>query len=121
MKKLTVILLLIAFMSFGSFAFAQGEKSSDCDCEKGGLGLKLGNFVCGIGAKTFNSNKGCDTNIGIGLGIGRDDARFQVGVGYDKGVIGVGFGLKDPESTTIFGLSIGYDYGDCQMVWPYVD
>ncbi len=121
MKKYAVTLLLIVFMSCGSIAFAQNTKSIDCDCEKGGLGLKLGKAVCGFGVKVYNSEKGCDTSVGLGVAIGAENARFQIGVGYDMGLIGFGFGFRGPETTTMFGFSLGYDYGDCQMVWPYVD
>ncbi|MEA3470713.1 MAG: hypothetical protein U9R24_03245 [Thermodesulfobacteriota bacterium] len=119
MKNFVITLILLAFLGCGAIAFAQETEYVDCDCRKGGLGLKLGNFVCAIGGKTFNSGPGCDTNVGIGLGIGSEDNRLQFGFGYDMGVIGIGFSLKNPETTSIFGFSVGYDYGDCRMVWPY--
>jgi hypothetical protein len=119
MKKYAVTLLLIVFMSCGSIAFAQEIECVDCDCEKGGLGLKLGNFVAGFGVRTFNSIVGCNNNIGIGIGIGSETNGSQIGFGYNDGVIGLGIAFKGPETTTSIGFGIGYDYGDCRLVWPY--
>lgn len=118
MKKFIAVFLLIGLICFGTLAFA-GESEYDCNCKTGGLGLKIGSFICGFGFKTFNSLAGCDKNIGIGLGFGRDDNRLQVGFGFDEGVLGIGFGFKGPDETTFMGFSVGYDYGDCRMVWPY--
>jgi hypothetical protein len=119
MKNMVVTLTLLAFLGCGSLAFAQETECFDCDCRKGGLGLKLGNFICGFGGKKFNTGPGCDTNVGIGVGVGSEDNRLQFGFGYDMGVVGIGFISKNLETTTIFGFSVGYDYGDCRMVWPY--
>ena len=53
MKNFVVTLILLAFLGCGALAFAQETEYVDCDCRKGGLGLKLSNFVCAIGGKTF--------------------------------------------------------------------
>jgi hypothetical protein len=115
MKNLFILIIVILIIFCGSIAFAQETK---CECGEGGIGIKLGRFVIGVGGKTFKNKPGCYTNIGVGIGIGREDAQFQLGGGFDQGVIGIGFGLKDPENITRFGFSVGYDYGNCPTVWP---
>jgi hypothetical protein len=118
MKKIAGTLLLSALLACGNLVFAE---EPDCGCEKGGLGLKLGEFVCGFGYKSFNSLPGCNKSLGVGIGVGGEDSRVQMGSGYDMGVMGIGFGLKNPKRTTLTGFSIGYDYGDCRMVWPITE
>ncbi|MGC9324835.1 MAG: hypothetical protein ACP5G0_08840 [Desulfomonilia bacterium] len=118
MKEAVVAVIIVLVIGSGSVVCAQ-ESSPDCDCEKGGLGLKVGNFVCAFGGKSFKSRPGCDTLVGVGIGVGSDMNRLQIGVGYDMGLVGIGIGLKGPERTRSFGFSIGYDYSDCRMVWPY--
>jgi len=117
MMKLATTLLIITIIGCSTLAFA-GDKEGDCDCKTGGLGIKISKFVCGFGFKTFSSQLGCDKNLGIGLGIGSELHRLQIGFGFDEGVIGLGFGFKGPEQTTFMGFSIGINYGDCRMVWP---
>jgi hypothetical protein len=117
MKIFMVILLLISFIGCGTLAFA-GDSTGDCNCKTGGLGLKISNFVCGFGFKTFSSQTGCDKNVGIGIGLGSELHRIQFGFGFDEGVFGIGIGFKGPETTTSMGFSIGINYGDCRMVWP---
>lgn len=118
MQKIFAIFLIITFIATAGFAFA-ADSPVDCDCKNGGLGIKLGGFICGFGFKTFNSLKGCDKTIGIGLGIGGEDGRLQLGFGLSEGVFGLGIGIKGSDTTTVVGFSIGYNYGDCRMVWPY--
>jgi len=118
MKKFMATLLVIFFIGGGTLAFAD-DGAVDCDCKKGGLGLKFGNFVIGFGARTYNSQAVCSTSIGTGLVLGSASNGLMIGVGYTDGVIGFGFTFIGPEKKTTFGLGIGYDYGDCRMVWPY--
>ena len=118
MKKNVVMCVLLVFIGCGSLAYGY-DSECECDCKKGGLGLKIHNFVCGFGFKTFNSIVGCDRNIGIGIGLGSETSRVQFGFAYNDGLLGLGLGFKGPEKTTSVGLSVGYDYGDCRMVWPY--
>jgi hypothetical protein len=117
MKLFMVTLLLISFIGCGTLAFAS-DSTCDCNCKTGGLGIKLSKFVCGFGFKTFNSQTGCDKNVGIGIGLGSELHRIQFGFGFDEGVFGIGIGFKGPETTTSMGFSIGINYGDCRMVWP---
>lgn len=118
MRKFVAMCLLVVFVGCGSLAYAAGSEY-DCNCKTGGLGLKIGKFICGFGFKNFSSQLGCDKNFGIGLGLGSETSRLQLGFGFDEGVIGIGFGFKGPDTTTFMGFSIGYNYGDCRMVWPY--
>jgi hypothetical protein len=118
MKKFMATLLVISFIGCGTLAFA-GDGTIDCDCKKGGLGLKLGNFVIGFGARTYNSQAECSKAIGPALLLGSASNCFIIGVNYNEGVIGVGFAYKGPEKTSGFGIGLGYDYSDCRMVWPY--
>ncbi len=117
MRKFVAMCLLCCFVGCGSLAYA-ADSECDCNCKTGGLGIKIGKFVCGFGFKKFNSKLGCDKNIGIGLGLGSELHRIQLGFGFDEGVFGFGIGLKGPEETTSMGFSLGYNYGDCRMVWP---
>jgi hypothetical protein len=117
MNKCVATFLLIAFIGCGTLAFAGGSEY-DCNCKTGGLGLKISKFICGFGFKTFNSHLGCDKNVGIGVGLGSELHRVQFGFGFDEGVLGFGLGFKGPEQTTFVGFSLGYNYGDCRMVWP---
>ena len=118
MKRHIVTTLFLTIVLTGSIAFAEGAKT-DCVCVKGGLGIPIGKFFIGFGYRTFSSALGCDTNIGLGIGLGADTGRVQLGFGYNQGLIGLGLGVKGPSTTTSFGFSIGYDYGDCRLVWPY--
>lgn len=118
MKRIVVLMLVMVFMGCGIPAFA-GDTAVDCDCKKGGLGLKIGNFVVGFGVKNYNTLLGCNHNIGVGFVLGGETAGIIVGFGYDTGVIGLGLAFRGPEKTTSMGLGLGYDYGDCRMVWPY--
>lgn len=117
MKKLIAMFLLIVFVGCGSLAYA-ADNETDCNCKTGGLGIKISKFICGFGFKTFNSHKGCDKNVGIGVGLGSELHRIQFGFGFDEGVFGIGFGFNGPEETTTVGFSIGINYGDCRMIWP---
>ena len=118
MRKVITLLLVVMFMGCGTPAFAQ-DSTVDCDCKKGGLGLKIGNFVVGFGVKNYNTLLGCNKNIGIGIVLGGETSGFIMGFGFDTGVIGLGMAFRGPEETTSMGFGIGYDYGDCRMVWPY--
>ncbi len=134
MKKCTVLLVVIMLFCFGEVAFADefvsadevtsteetdfAEEGIDCDCEKGGMGIKIDNFVIGFGARTFNCVKGCNNSVGIGVGIGSETNGARLGFGYNDGVIGLGINFTGSEKTRSFGFGIGYDYGDCRMVWP---
>jgi hypothetical protein len=118
MKTRIVTALFLMIVLTGSIAFAEGSKT-DCNCVKGGLGIPIGKFIIGFGYRTYSSALGCDTSIGLGLALGADTGRVQLGFGYNQGVIGLGFGVRGPETTTFSGFVVGYDYGDCRMVWPY--
>lgn len=118
MKRISVLFLLIAFISSGSVAYAK-DSECDCDCKKGGLGLMLAGFVIGVGARTMNTVLGCDNSIGVGVGMGSELRQVRFGVGYNEGVVGLGITFRGPEKTTVTGFVIGYDYSDCRMVWPY--
>ncbi len=123
MKKRLVFVLMVMALFVGSNALAAQDEDCNCEetacnCEKGGLGLKIENFVCAFGFKTFSSKLGCDKNVGIGFGIGSELNRFTVGFGFNEGVLGFGFGFKGPETTNTIGFSLGYDYGDCRLIWP---
>jgi hypothetical protein len=118
MRRFVAMCLLVIFMGWGSAAYAE-DSECDCDCKNGGLGIKLSNFVCGFGFKYVNSKLGCDKNIGIGLGVGSELHRVQLGSGYNEGLFGFGLGFKGPEKTTSVGFSVGWDYGDCRMIFPY--
>ena len=120
MKKFIPVLLVIVFIGFGTSAFAK-DSEIDCDCKKGGLGLQMGNFVVGFGVRTFNNKIGCDNNFGIGIGLGGETFGVIIGAGFNDGLIGFGIAFKGPETTTSAGFGLGYDYGDCRMVWPYED
>jgi hypothetical protein len=117
MRKCIAMCLLVVFLGCGSNAFA-ADSDCDCNCRKGGLGIKIGKFVVGFGVRKFNTKLGCNNQVGLFLGLGSETAGFGLGFGYNDGVIGIGFGLRGPETTTSMGLGIGYDYGDCRMVWP---
>jgi hypothetical protein len=118
MNKFMVTVLVVLFIGCGTLAFA-GDSTVDCDCKKGGIGIPIGKFFIGFGAKTFNSEAVCFKSIGIGLSIGSYMNGLMFGVGYTDGVIGFGFTYKGPETTFVIGPAIGYDYGDCRLVWPY--
>lgn len=118
MKRIVAGMLVMVFMGYGMPVFAD-DSVVDCDCKKGGLGLKIDNFVIGFGVKNYKTLLGCNRNIGVGFVLGGETSGFIVGFGYDSGVVGVGFALRGPEETTSVGFGIGYDYGDCRMVWPY--
>ncbi len=118
MKRIIGILLLIVFIGCGTVVFAE-DLEVDCDCKKGGLGLPIGKFIIGVGFSRYNALPGCDQSIGIGLGIGKETARVQFGFGFNQGVFALGVGVKGPEKMTFVGPVIGYDYGDCRMVWPF--
>jgi hypothetical protein len=110
MRKIAATLLLYVFLAFGNLAFAQ---EPDCDCKKSVLAIGYNNFGIGFGYKSFNSLPGCNTNRGLGIGIGGEDSRFQIGFGYDMGIVGFGYALKDPKKTSSGGFGLGYDYGKC--------
>ncbi len=118
MKRIFGTLLLIVLIGCGTVAYAE-DLDVDCDCKKGGLGLPIGKFIIGIGFSQFNAKPGCDQSIGVGIGIGKETHRIQLGAGYNQGVFGLGIGFKGPEKVTVIGPVIGYDYGDCRLVWPY--
>jgi hypothetical protein len=118
MKNILTLLVALSFILCGTAAFA-GDSTTDCDCKKGGLGLKLGSFVIGLGVRSYNSHVECSKTIGIGLGLGSASNGLQIGFGYTDGVVGFGFAYKGTEKTYSVGLGLGYDYGDCRMVWPY--
>ena len=118
MKKFVAMCLLICFVGCGSLAYA-ADSVQDCNCKKGGLGLKVGKFVVGFGVKNFSSGQGCNKNFGIMFLLGSETGGFGLGFGFDQGVIGFGLGFKGPDNMTTFGFGLGYDYGDCRMVWPY--
>jgi hypothetical protein len=117
MKKCLAMGMLIFCIICGSAAHA-ADSECDCNCKKGGMGLKIGKFVVGFGVKKFNSATECDNNIGIGIGIGNSQTQMRMGFGYDTGVIGMGIAFKGEFETISMGLGLGYDYGDCRMVWP---
>lgn len=117
MKKSVFLFLLILFIGFGSTVFAE-DQVVDCDCKKGGIGLPIGGFIIGFGFKQYNTIPGCNQGIGIGLALGKETNGIMLGVGYNQGVIGLAMTFRGPEKTTIIGPVIGYDYGDCRMVWP---
>jgi hypothetical protein len=118
MRKFVAMCLLIAFVGCGSVAYA-ADSEPDCNCKKGGLGLKVGHFILGFGVKNFNTQMGCTKNFGLLIGLGGETDMFGLGFGYDSGVVGLGLVFRGPEQTTTFGFGLGYDYGDCRMVWPY--
>lgn len=117
MKRVIGTLMLIVLISCTTVVFAE-DLEVDCDCRKGGLGLPIGKFIIGVGFRQYNAKPGCDQSIGIGLGIGKETARVQFGFGFNEGVFGLGIGVKGPEKVTVIGPVIGYDYGDCRLVWP---
>ena len=114
MKTGIVTALILMIVLTGSIAFAK-----DCNCTKGGLGIPIGKFFIGFVYQNYSSELGCDKSIGLGIGLGADNSRLQLGGGYNQGIIVLGLGVKGPETTKSFGFGIGYDYGDCRMVWPY--
>ncbi len=118
MKKVLAAWCILAFLSLGTSAYGADE-TCDCNCTKGGLGLKIGNFVLGFGVKSYNTVLGCNRNIGVGFVLGGETGGLILGFGYDQGVVGLGFAFRGPETTTSLGFGVGYDYGDCRMVWPY--
>jgi hypothetical protein len=117
MKKFISMFLLIAFIGCGSLAYA-GDSENDCNCTKGGLGLKISRFVVGFGVKHFNSKPGCDTAVGLGIGLGSDQSQVRFGFGFDSGVLSIGLTFKGEYETVGMGFGVGLDYGDCRMVWP---
>ena len=123
MKKLFILMgMILAFLVCGNSAFAQEDGQEDgCDCEKGGLGLAVRKVGGGFGYKSFNSLPGCNTGRGIGIAIGGEDSFFTIGFGYDMGILGIGFTLKDTERTRSVGFGLGYDYGKCRLVWPITE
>ena len=118
MKRYAVAALFLVIILTGSIAFAEGSKK-DCNCQKFGLGIPIGKFFIGFGGRTYNSLQGCNTMVGLGIGLGGDNGGAQVGFGYNEGIISLGLGVKGPETSTGFGFGIGYDYSDCRLVWPY--
>jgi hypothetical protein len=118
MKRILAVFFLLVFIGLGPLAYGADE-TCDCDCKKGGLGLKIGNFVLGFGVKNYNTVLGCNRNIGVVFGLGGETGGVFFGCGYDQGVVGFGLAFRGPESTTSMGFGVGYDYGDCRMVWPY--
>ncbi len=118
MKRIITLMLALALIHCGTPAYAD-DMTTDCDCRKGGLGLKLGNFVIGFGTRTYNSQAECSKSIGPALVLGSASNCLILGVNYTEGVIGFGVACKGPEKTYGFGFGVGYDYGDCRMVWPY--
>ena len=118
MKKIFTILITLALIHCGTLAFA-GDSTTDCDCKKGGIGIPIGKFFIGFGAKTFNSQAECFKSIGIGLSMGSFTNGLIIGFGYTDGVIGFGITFRGTEKTFTIGPAIGYDYGDCRLVWPY--
>ncbi|HOS97211.1 MAG TPA: hypothetical protein PLR71_09955 [Deltaproteobacteria bacterium] len=118
MKRILAVLFLLVSIGLGPLAYGADE-TFDCDCKKGGLGLKIGNFVVGFGVKNYNTVLGCNHNVGLVLGLGGEKGGIFFGAGYDQGVVGFGFAFRGPETTTSMGFGVGYDYGDCRMVWPY--
>lgn len=117
MKSVIIVLMVFMLMGLGTPVSAE-DSEVDCDCVKGGLGIPIGKFFIGVGFKQYNAAPGCDQSIGIGLGIGKETGRFQMGFGYNQGVIGFSFAIKGPDQVTLIGPAIGYDYGDCRLVWP---
>jgi hypothetical protein len=118
MNKFVAMCLLVFFIGCGSLSYA-ADSECDCNCQKGGLGLKIGHFIVGFGVKNFSSAPGCNKNFGIMFLLGSESGGLGLGLGYDQGVIGFGLGFKGSEKMTTFGFGLGYDYGDCRMVWPY--
>jgi hypothetical protein len=120
MKKVVVALLVATSLVLGSSAFAQ-ESECDCSCVKGGIGLPpIDRFnVAILGFKQYNNLQDCEDKYGIGLGImlGKK-RRIEIGVGFDKGMIGLGIGFRGDKKVTFIGPAIGYDYSDCRLVWP---
>jgi hypothetical protein len=108
----------MAFLFCGNLAFAQEE---GCDCQKGGIGLKIGKFVAAFGVKSYYSLTGCNTVNGVGVGSKIGDSRYQLGFGFDNGVLNLGILSEGPETTKGGGFSIGYDYGKCRLVWPITE
>jgi len=117
MKKCIAMFLLVAFLGCGSTLMA-ADSECDCNCTKGGLGLKIGKFVVGFGVKHYNTKMGCTKNFGVMFGLGGETSMFGLGFGFDQGTLGLGLFLRGSESTTTFGFGAGYDYSDCRMVWP---
>jgi hypothetical protein len=120
MKRFIPVLLVIIFIGFATTVFAK-DSEVDCDCKKGGLGLQMGNFVVGIGVRTFNTLIGCNNAFGVGVGLGSETCGIQIGGGFNEGLLGFGIAFRGSETTTSVGFGIGYDYSDCRMVWPYED
>jgi hypothetical protein len=118
MKSFTAALLVILSIGCGTLAFS-ADSTVDCDCRKGGLGLKISNFVIGFGARTYNSQAECSKAIGPALILGSASNCLIIGANYNEGVIGIGIAYKGPEKTSGFGIGLGWDYSDCRMVWPY--
>jgi len=116
----SILSLVVALSILFSPAISAADDSTvDCDCRKGGLGLKIGSFVIGLGVRSYNSHVECSKTIGIGIGLGSASNGMQIGFGYTDGVVGIGFAYRGTEKTYSVGLGLGYDYGDCRMVWPY--
>lgn len=114
MKKTMMPVLLLS-----ASLLANPVAAADCQCTKGGLGLKLGPFFVGVGGKNYKNLKGCETAVGTGLSLGGQDLALRLGAGYDQGMLGIGLGVRDQASTTTGGFSIGFDYSKCRLVWPY--
>jgi|APFre7841882654_1041346.scaffolds.fasta_scaffold26143_3 hypothetical protein len=89
MKRHIATVLFLIIVLTGSIAFAEGAKT-DCVCVKGGSVFPSVNFL--LVSVTERSALGCDTNIGLGIGLGADNGRVQVGFGYNQGLIGLGLG-----------------------------
>jgi hypothetical protein len=118
MRRLLAMFLLVLFVGCGSLAYAK-DSECDCDCKNGGLGIKVSRFVCGFGFKQFYSKPGCDSAIGLAVGLGAGDQnQLRIGAGFDQGVFGIGLTVKNDYKTTLIGFSVGLDYSDCRMVWP---
>jgi hypothetical protein len=128
----TIVLLTIAFLVCGNVAFSledegdiattqEQEQEDKCMCEQGGLGLKAGRAVAAFGYKSYYSDPECDTYKGLGIGFESRGSRFALGISYDMGVVGIGFGIKNPETTSFGGYEIGYDCGKCRLVWPITE
>jgi len=118
MRKFVAVCLLTVFIGWGSLAYA-ADSTNDCNCKTGGLGIKISRFVCGFGVKTFNANPECAKAMGVGVVLGSETCGVMLGFGFDQGLLGIGLTFMGPEQKTMAGFSIGYDYSDCRMVWPY--
>jgi len=120
MKKVFWAFLFIAVMVSGTSAVAQ-ESECDCNCVKGGIGLPpIDRFnVAILGFKQYCNLQECEDKYGVGVGLMLGQKRrIEIGIGYDKGMIGQGIGFRGSEKVTFIGPAVGYDYSDCRMVWP---